>query len=115
VKRFLAAALVFAAALAGPPVRAFETGEVYKAAETFDAVWTIVRDSHFDPAFDRAAWDRVNSELRPKAVAATTPGELRGVLREMLGRLGLSHFAVIPATRQSIASTSRRSPVSTPG
>src|SRR3954462_480209 len=64
-----------------------------KAAETFDAVWTIVRDSHFDPSFDRAQWDRVNEELRPKAIAAKTPGELRKILAEMLGRLGLSHFA----------------------
>jgi carboxyl-terminal processing protease len=93
VKRlFVAALFVVAAAAAG------KAAEAYKAAETFDAVWTIVRDSHFDPAFDRASWDRVNAELRPKAVAAATPGDLRAVLREMLGRLNLSHFAVIPAT-----------------
>jgi carboxyl-terminal processing protease len=74
------------------------SAETFKGAETFDAVWKIVRDTHFDPAFDLATWDRVSTELRPKAIAATTPGEFRGVLREMLGRLGLSHFAVIPAT-----------------
>jgi carboxyl-terminal processing protease len=68
------------------------------AAATFDKVWTIVRDTHFDPAFDRATWDRAREELRPKAIAANTPGELRAVLREMLGRLGLSHFAVIPGS-----------------
>ena len=72
--------------------------ETFKAAETFDAVWTIVRDSHFDPAFDRAAWDRVNAELRPRAIEAKTPGDFRRVLSDMLGRLGLSHFAVIPGT-----------------
>ena len=96
MKRLAAAALIVAAAVAAP-----SAAEVYKAAETFDAVWTIVRDSHFDPAFDRAAWDRVGTELRPKAIAATTAGELRGVLRDMLARLGLSHFAVIPATPDS--------------
>jgi carboxyl-terminal processing protease len=69
-----------------------------EAAATFDKVWTIVRDTHFDPSFDRATWDRAREELRPKAVAAKTPGELRGILREMLGRLGLSHFAVIAAS-----------------
>jgi len=68
------------------------------AAATFDKVWTIVRDTHFDPSFDRATWDRAREELRPKAVAAKTPGELRSVLRDLLGRLGLSHFAVIPAS-----------------
>jgi carboxyl-terminal processing protease len=99
VKRFFAAALIVAAAAApGPGSRVVAGAEVYKAGETFDAVWTIVRDSHFDPAFDRARWDLIAKELRPKAVAATTPGELRGILRDMLGRLNLSHFAVIPAT-----------------
>lgn len=92
MKRLFAAALVLVAASAA------QAAEVYKAAETFDAVWKIVRDSHFDPNFDQAAWERVSGELRPKAVAAGTPGELRAVLRDMLGRLGLSHFAVIPAS-----------------
>jgi carboxyl-terminal processing protease len=105
VKRLLGAVLVLTAAaglaFVGPGTRVIDAAEVYKAAETFDAVWKIVRDSHFDPAFDVAAWDRVNAELRPRAVAAATTGELRAVLRDMLGRLGLSHFAVIPATPDS--------------
>jgi carboxyl-terminal processing protease len=79
------------------------SAEVYKATETFDAVWTIVRDSHFDPKFDRTNWDRIGAELRPKAAGAKTPGELRAVLGDMLGRLGLSHFAVIPSTPDSAA------------
>ena len=74
------------------------SADVYKAAETFDAVFKIVRDSHFDPKFDRDNWDRIGAELRPKAVGAKTPGQLRAVLADMLGRLGLSHFAVIPST-----------------
>jgi len=92
MKRLCAAALLVVAAVAAP------AAEVYKAGETFDAVWKIVRDSHFDPNFDVAAWNKVSEELRPKAIAAATPGDLRAVLRDMLGRLGLSHFAVIPAT-----------------
>ena len=72
--------------------------ETYRAGETFDAVWKIVKDSHFDPAFDVAKWERAGAELRPKAVEARTAGEFRAVLADMLGRLGLSHFAVIPST-----------------
>ena len=98
IRRGAVAAAFAAAILSGGAARA---AEVYKAAETFDAVWTIVRDSHFDPSFDRAAWDRVNAELRPKAVEAKTPGELRRVLADMLSRLGLSHFAVIPGSPDS--------------
>ncbi len=72
--------------------------ETFKAGETFDAVWKIVKDGHFDPAFDVAKWDRLGAELRPKALEARTSGEFRAVLADMLGRLGLSHFAVIPST-----------------
>jgi carboxyl-terminal processing protease len=96
VKRaFLALAL--AASAAGVVVSA----QTYKAAETFDAVWKIVRDTDFDPSFDAARWDLVSKELRPRALAASTPGEFRAVLRDMLGRVGLSHFAVIPASPDS--------------
>jgi carboxyl-terminal processing protease len=98
-RRVAASALVLSLIVGWRTVSA----EVYKAAETFEAVWTIVRDSHFDPAFDRARWDRIGAELRPKAAGAKTPGELRAVLADMLGRLGLSHFAVIPSTPDSAA------------
>ncbi|HET7696981.1 MAG TPA: S41 family peptidase [Vicinamibacterales bacterium] len=97
VRRVAASSLIVALVLGWRAVSA----EVYKAAETFDAVWTIVRDSHFDPKFDRANWDRVGEELRPRARSARTAGELRAVLADMLGRLGLSHFAVIPSTPDS--------------
>lgn len=89
--------LVVCLALAGAVLSA----QTYKAAETFDTVFKIVRDTDFDPSFDPAKWDALGKELRPEAVSAATPGELRAVLRDMLGRLGLSHFAVIPATPDS--------------
>lgn len=69
--------------------------DVPKALETFDAVWTIVRDTHFDKAFNGVDWDAARAEFRPKAAAAQTPAELRKVLHTMLGRLGQSHFSVI--------------------
>jgi carboxyl-terminal processing protease len=69
-----------------------------KAVETFDAAWTIVRDTHFDKTMNGLNWDAVRAELRPRAAATTSTTELRAVVRDMLGRLGLSHFAIIPAT-----------------
>jgi carboxyl-terminal processing protease len=68
-----------------------------KAAETFDAAWMIVRDSHFDRTLNGVDWEAVKTELRPRAAVARTDGELRAVLRDMLGRLGQSHFALIPS------------------
>jgi carboxyl-terminal processing protease len=92
-------ALLLAALVATPAI----ARQAPAAAATFDAVWTIVRDTRFDPAFNLAQWDEVRAELRPKAVEAKTPGELRAVLKDMLGRIGLSHFVVIPASPDSAA------------
>jgi carboxyl-terminal processing protease len=72
-----------------------------QAAETFDAAWTVVRDKHFDKSMNGVDWNAVREELRPRAVAAASTGELRGVIREMLGRLGQSHFALIPSPSAS--------------
>jgi carboxyl-terminal processing protease len=87
---------LIAAAIAATVASA--TAQVSQAGETFDAAWRIVRDSHFDKTLNGLDWNRVASELRPRAAAARTPGELRAVLRDMLGRLGQSHFNIIPAT-----------------
>lgn len=85
-------ALALACALSAPIA-----AETPLAVETFDAAWKIVRDSHFDPHMNGVDWNAVRTELRPRAAAAATPAELRAVIREMLGRLGQSHFALIPS------------------
>ena len=69
-----------------------------QALETFDAVWTIVRDTHFDKTLNGVNWEAARDEFRPKAAAATTTGELRQVLHAMLGRLGQSHFSILPGS-----------------
>ena len=74
-----------------------------QAVETFDAAWTIIRDSHFDRTMNGLDWDAVRAELKPRAAAAQSDAQLRGVIREMLGRLGLSHFALIPSTAEATA------------
>lgn len=64
--------------------------------DSFDEAWRIVRDTYYDPSFNGLDWDAVRRELRPKAEAADTPDHARAVLREMIGRLGDSHFALLP-------------------
>ena len=90
--RLLGAVLLALAAL--PPAAGAQP--VARAVETFDTAWTIVRDTHFDRTMNGLDWNAVREELRPRAVAAKTVDELRDVIRDMLGRLGQSHFAVIP-------------------
>lgn len=66
------------------------------ARATFDSAWQRVRNVHYDTTMRGIDWDRVREELRPKAERARTVGELRTVLTEMVGRLGESHYGVIP-------------------
>jgi carboxyl-terminal processing protease len=83
-------------AAADPALRA-------RNAETFDAVWTIVRDTHWDPERVGPAWDAVRAELLPRAEDAADRDALRAVLAEALGRLGQSHFTIIPGELSSAA------------
>ncbi|MBI1302238.1 MAG: hypothetical protein GC172_00340 [Phycisphaera sp.] len=81
--------------------------------ETFDAVWTTVRDQHFDPSLNGVDWNAVRDELRPRAEAAKSQSELRGVLQEMLATLGQSHFSVIPAEADDADGAAEQEPAST--
>src|SRR4051812_8883208 len=98
--RAIAAAVAFVCASAGI------AAQVPKAAETFDAAWTIINKTHFDKTMNGLNWDAVRDELRPRAAAAKTPGELRAIIRDMLGRLGLSHFALLPSGGDATADAS---------
>jgi len=83
----LLAALLFATL----PLQAPDLG-----LETFDAAWSAIDEQHFDPTFHGVDWAAVRAELRPRAAAAKSLEELRGVIREMLARLGQSHFQLTP-------------------
>jgi carboxyl-terminal processing protease len=65
--------------------------------ESFDMVWTTIRDKHWDPELGGLDWDAVNAELRPRMVTATTMGEARGILNTLINRLEVSHFGIFPA------------------
>jgi carboxyl-terminal processing protease len=90
----LRAVVAAVAVVCGSAVGAAQTPQ---AADTFDAAWTIIRNTHFDKTMNGLNWDAVRDELRPRAAAAKTSTELRAVIRDMLARLGLSHFALIPS------------------
>jgi carboxyl-terminal processing protease len=66
------------------------------AKATFDTAWTRIRDLHFDSTFGGLDWNEVRAELRPRAEQARTTGELRQLLAEMIGRVGVSHYGLIP-------------------
>lgn len=104
-----ACAALLTAAVSGP----LATAQAPAAIDTFDAVWRIVRDTHFDRTLNGVNWEAAREEFRPQAAGSKNPGDLRRVLNTMLGRLGQSHFVVIPG---SIAGDSASSDgTATPG
>lgn len=65
-------------------------------AESFDIVWTTVRDKHFDPTLGGVDWNKVREQYAPRAAAAKGDSEFYSVLQQMLGELHQSHFGIIP-------------------
>jgi len=65
--------------------------------ESFEFIWSTIRDQYWDPTFGGLNWNAVHDELRPAIERASTMGEARQVMRQMIDRLGKSHFAIIPA------------------
>lgn len=65
--------------------------------QSFEKVWTIVNEKHFDSTFGGVDWKKMREIYEPKALAAKTDGEFHRVLQQMLDELGQSHFNVVPA------------------
>jgi carboxyl-terminal processing protease len=64
--------------------------------DSFEKVWTTIRDKHWEKNPGGLDWQAVHDELRPKIEAATTMNQARDVMREMLARLKQTHFGIIP-------------------
>lgn len=94
--RRLAAGLVALAALGSPALA--QAPDPSERLAAFDTAWRLVRDTHFDPTFNGVDWNQVRDDLRPRAATASTDDALRGVIRDMLARLGQSHFVLLPAS-----------------
>lgn len=66
-----------------------------KNLESFDFVWTTIRDKHWDPKLGGLDWDKVREELRPKMAEVQSMSEARAILKDMIARLKLSHFGIM--------------------
>jgi carboxyl-terminal processing protease len=90
-------------ALVGPPAAVQDWRG--PALATFDEVWQTINDTFYDSSFGGLDWAATKRELRPRAEAAGSPEAVRTIIREMIGRLGRSHFGLL-----STASTSETLP-----
>jgi carboxyl-terminal processing protease len=65
--------------------------------ESFETVWTTVRDQHYDPSLGGLDWQDVHEQYRARIGNATSETEARAILNEMVGLLKQTHIGVIPA------------------
>jgi carboxyl-terminal processing protease len=91
--RRLAAAWLAAA----PLVFGLTPSERQLNIDSFEKVWTTVRDKHWQPKPAGLDWQAVHDELRPAIEKADSMDAARAVLNDLLGRLHQTHFAIVPA------------------
>ncbi len=65
--------------------------------DSFEQVWTTVRDHHWEKNPGGLDWKAIHDEYRPKMDQANSMEAARNVMRDMLGRLHQTHFGIIPA------------------
>ena len=80
-----------------PPVASATPASAATPLDTFDAAWRLLRQNYVAATASRIDWDALRAELRPRAERAASDAEVRGVIRDMLERVGQSHFAILPA------------------
>lgn len=64
--------------------------------ESFETVYTTVRDRHWDVERVGAPWTARYEELRPQLDTVRSQAEARAVMNTLLGSLEQSHFGVFP-------------------
>ena len=64
--------------------------------ESFEKIWTTIRDRHYDPEFGGLDWQAVHDELLPKMEKAQKMSGARAIMKDLIARLKLSHFNLIP-------------------
>ncbi len=64
--------------------------------DSFEKVWTTVRDKHWQKQPGGLDWQAIHDEFRPKIEKAESTEAARQVMRDMLGRLHQTHFGIIP-------------------
>ena len=73
--------------------------------DSFETVWSTIRDQHWDPRPGGLDWQAIHDEYRPRVDQADTADQVRVVMRAMLARLKQTHFAILaPGLAEDITS-----------
>lgn len=94
--------MMLAALLAVPlavPLSAQLTPEQKRLnTESFEKIWTTIRDKHWEKNPGGLDWQAIHQEYRPKIDQAENMEDARKVMRDMLDRLHETHFGIIPSS-----------------
>jgi carboxyl-terminal processing protease len=89
---------IIAGFLIGTPLVAALTLEQKQLnIQSFEYVWSAIRDKHWQTKPGGLDWQAIHDEFRPKVEAADSMEAARGVLNQMLGRLHQTHFGIVPS------------------
>ncbi|MBN1886038.1 MAG: hypothetical protein JW876_11020 [Candidatus Krumholzibacteriota bacterium] len=92
----LAAVAVVAGCASRPAPSVYTDEDRALDVASFDFVWEKVRDVHWDPGMGGVDWDAARADLRPLVEGCASRREARSHMRALLGRLGLSHYGIVP-------------------
>lgn len=62
--------------------------------ESFETVWRVVSEEHYDPTFGGLDWQEIHDRYRPGVAKAGSDAQFRTLINTMLFELGLSHLLV---------------------
>jgi len=63
---------------------------------SFELLWSTVRDHNPDPGLNGLDWQAIHDSFKPRIARAKSAAEVRNILREMIAKPGVSHYAIIP-------------------
>lgn len=75
--------------------------------ESFDKVWSTIKKSHWEADLGGVDWEAAKKELRPKVENAKSIKEARDAMKQLIKRLGKSHYGIIPAGAYDVVNTKR--------
>jgi carboxyl-terminal processing protease len=87
-----------AASLYGQGRSAYTPEQKQLNIESFEKIWTTIRDKHWEKKPGGLDWQAIHEEYRPKMDRAESMDAARQVMRDMLARLKQTHFAIIPGS-----------------
>lgn len=73
----------------------FTRAEKQLQIDSFETVWSTIRDNHWEIRPGGLDWQAIHDEYRPRVDRAETSDQVRGIMREMLARLKQTHFAIL--------------------